>query len=117
MWDLLFLDLNGMLIDLLPETKLNHMQKLLTKQFYVSLFGVLMLCLVQAVLFAQDSSSTSSSSTTTSSTTTEPTSATIQPWMWVVGGAILLIVIIALLRSGGSSTTSSEKVTVTKEVE
>lgn len=109
--------LNGMLIDLLQETKINHMQKLLSRQFYVSLFSVLMLCLVQAVLFAQDSTSTSSSSTTTSSTTTEPVTGAIQPWMWVVGGAVLLIIIIALLRSGGSSKTSSEKVTITKEVE
>lgn len=109
--------LNGMLIDLLQETKINHMQKLLSKQFYVSLFSVLMLCLVQAVLFAQDSASTSSSSSTTTSSTTVPSTSSIQPWMWVVGGAVLLIIIIALLRSGGSSTTSSEKVTVTKEVE
>lgn len=96
---------------------LNHMQKLFSKQFYVSIFSILMLCLVQVTLFAQDSASTSSSSSTTSTSTSVPSTATIQPWMWIVGGAVLLIIIIALLRSGGSSTTSSEKVTVTKEVE
>ena len=75
------------------------------KYFFLSLI----LSIVSAISFGQDSSATTSSTTTSTSTTTQQTWFA-QPWVWVVGGVVLLVLIIALVTSGKNS---SEKVSVT----
>lgn len=84
------------------------MKKIATPANFKTFVSFLMLCCIQAMVWAQDSTSTS---TSTSKTTTTTTTSTwyMQPWIWVVGGVLLLLIIIALMR-GSSSTT--EKTTV-----
>jgi beta-lactamase regulating signal transducer with metallopeptidase domain len=93
--------------------------KQLTKAFsYKALVTFLMITIMQAMAFAQDStgSSKSSSSSSTTTTTTQETWYS-QPWVWIVGGAVLLLLIVALMRgNSNSSDTRSDKVTVTKSV-
>ncbi len=85
------------------------MKKIISLQFYYSLFTIILIFFCNAIAFAQDSAV--SSSTTTTTTTQQTT--TIQPWMWVVGGIVLLLIIIALVR-GNSGASHTDKVTYTK---
>ena len=82
------------------------------------LFGLLMLCLVQTILWAQEGEAEGSTSTTkTSVKITEDTTWYTSPWVWVVGAAVFILLLVALTRGGGSrSAGSSDRVTVTKEV-
>ncbi|WP_276503894.1 hypothetical protein [Terrimonas pollutisoli] len=75
--------------------------------------GIIMLCLFQTALLAQDSTSSSTSKTTTTTTTT--TTWYTQPWVWVLGGAIFILILFALMRGNTSSTT--EKTTVVRDRE
>ena len=75
--------------------------------------GMVMLCLFQTVLLAQDSTGSSSSKTTTTTTTT--TTWYTQPWVWVLGGAIFILILFALMRGNSSST--AEKTTVIRDRE
>ncbi len=93
--------------------------KQLTKAFsYKTFVTMIMLALMQAVAFAQDSTGGGSSSTSSSTTSTTSTTQTwyTEPWVWIVGGAVLLLLIIALMRGNSNSDTRSDKVTVTKSV-
>lgn len=94
------------------------MKQLPTWNIFKNFMSLLALCLVQTIVWAQDSVSSSSSSTKTVTTTTTTENWYAQPWVWVVGGAVLILLLVALLR-GGSSKASSEasrtdKVTVTR---
>lgn len=75
--------------------------------------AILMLCLFQTALLAQDTTSSSSSTKTTTTTTT--TTWYTQPWVWVLGGAIFILILFALMRGNRSSTT--EKTTVIRDKE
>ncbi len=86
------------------------MKKIISPQFYYSLFTLILICFYNALAFAQDSAS--SSSTTTTTTTQQTT--TIQPWVWVVGGVVLLLIIIALIRGNSGGASHTDKVTYTK---
>ena len=85
------------------------MKKIFNRQTYIYLFSFIMLSLVQAIVYAQDSAGSSSQSTTTTTASTT----TVQPWVWVVGGVVLLLIIIALVRGGGSKG-RTDSVTYTK---
>ena len=80
---------------------------------YKVLISVLILNLIQAIVFAQDTTRSSTTVTTHQETTTWYTS----PWVWIVGIAIFILLLVALL--GGKNrdrTGTSDKVTVTKSV-
>lgn len=73
-------------------------------------------CLLQVIVFAQDSAVKSTQTNQTTNSTATETTWYVQPWMWIVGGVVLLLLLIALFR-GKSTSTSSDRVTVTKTVE
>ena len=79
---------------------------------------LLLICLSQAIVFAQDSTVNASQSTTT--TTTHTTAQTdiwyMQPWVWIAGGILFILLLLAMFRGGSNNASSTDKVTVTKTV-
>jgi hypothetical protein len=77
--------------------------------------ALVILCLLQTVVMAQDTSNSTSTRVETTTTTKETWYA--EPWVWVVGGAVLILILVALLRGNSSRRTDAsrtDKVTVTR---
>ncbi len=90
------------------------MKQLISPVFYKYSFVTLLLTIMQAVAWAQDSAVSATSTSTSTTSTTERTWYA-EPWVWIVGGAVLILIIVALTRGGGSSSTgTTDRVTVTK---
>lgn len=84
---------------------------------FKSFLALLLLCLVQTIVWAQDSGGSSSTSTTkTSVRVSEDTTWYSSPWVWVIGAAIFILLLVALTRGGSSRSGGTDRVTVTKEV-
>ena len=93
------------------------MKQLQQRFSFKSFITLLFLCLVQTVLWAQDSGGESSTTTTkTSVTVSEDSTWYSSPWVWVVGAAVFILLLVALTRGGSSRSGASDRVTVTKEV-
>ena len=95
------------------------MKQLQQRLSFKSIITLLFLCLVQTVLWAQDSGGGESTTSTTKTTitTSEGTTWYSSPWVWVVGAAVFILLLVALTRGGGGTRAgSSDRVTVTKEV-
>jgi hypothetical protein len=99
------------------------MKEVIKAQNWRGWFALLMFCLVQTVLWAQEeaggSTGSSTSTTKTSVKITEDTTWYASPWVWVAGAAVFILLLVALTRGGGSSRavdSRSDRVTVTKEV-
>lgn len=96
------------------------MKQLMKAERLQSFVMLLMLCLVQTVLWAQEGDGGGSESSTTTKTSvkvTEDATWYTAPWVWVVGAAVFILLLVALTRGGRSTDTrSSDRVTVTKEV-
>ncbi|RYG42761.1 MAG: NAD(P)/FAD-dependent oxidoreductase [Chitinophagaceae bacterium] len=95
-------------------TKTQHMKRLISSNCLKSAFLFITLCMMQVLVYAQDTTGASSSSSTKTTTTTTTTWYT-QPWVWVVGAVLLLVLIVALRRGNNSSTT--ERTTVIRDAD
>jgi hypothetical protein len=73
-------------------------------------------CLLQTIIFAQDSTSTTTStSSSTKVSIEEGTDWYSSPWVWVAGAAVFILLLVALLRSGGDKTVDRRDTVVHKE--
>jgi hypothetical protein len=106
------------------------MKQLTSGLTYKTIGTLIMLFVIQAICWAQESGGSSgggsgssgggseSSGSVTHSTTTTTSNWYAQPWVWVIGAIALILLLVALLRgnSGGAAASASrtDKVTVSK---
>jgi hypothetical protein len=102
------------------------MKQLTSGSTYKTIGTLIMLFVIQAICWAQESGSSgggsgtggsgggeSSSVTHTTQTTTSNWYA--QPWVWVIGAIALILLLVALLRgNSGAVASRTDRVTVTK---
>ena len=77
------------------------MKQLISPVFYKYSFVTLLLTIMQAVAWAQDSAVSATSTSTSTTSTTERTWYA-EPWVWIVGGAVFLLLLVALMRGNSN---------------